>query len=326
MGRTSRRNQEMRAEKEDRQIRTASYCRLSVEKGEESDSIQSQIDLTRRFIEEHEELTFSGTYIDNGFTGTSFERPAFRRMIEDIRSGKIACVVVKDLSRFGRNYLETGYYIENVFPILGARLLAVTDHFDSARREDMEGLALPIKNLVNELYARDISRKVWSSKQRMKREGNSRGNCAPYGYIREGNILKKDLCTEQYVRLIFAWALSGVSVREIARRLERIGAPCPRLRQHQLGHKYCPKENRWRDSTLAKLLENRVYIGDTVTGKTEQAFFAGREKYALKREEWIIREHTHEAIIKREDFEQVQKMMADRRKKRQRSTRTGERV
>ena len=136
---------------------TAAYCRLSMEDGGHGreDTLETQMTLVKDFIAKHEELELAEAYVDNGFTGTNFERPAFRDMIEAVRQGKIRCIVVKDLSRFGRNYLEAGYYIETVFPFLEVRLLSVTDHFDSSRREDVEGLSIPIKNLVNDLYAKD---------------------------------------------------------------------------------------------------------------------------------------------------------------------------
>lgn len=144
-------------ELEEAKMPAAIYGRLSVEDEETEESMETQIALVQDYINRSRELSYVDTYFDNGFTGTNFKRPAFTRLMNDVRQKKIKCIVVKDLSRFGRNYLEAGYYIETVFPFLGIRLIAVTDNFDSARKEDMESLALPIRNMVNAMYAKDIS-------------------------------------------------------------------------------------------------------------------------------------------------------------------------
>ena len=143
----------------EKKLATAAYARLSVEK-EDDDSIHTQITLLKNYISEHADLELSDTYIDNGFTGTRFDRPDFVRMMDDVRCGKIQCIVVKDLSRFGRDFLETGYYIETLLPRLNVRLISINDDFDSFREGDINSIAIPIKNMVNELYAKDFSRKV----------------------------------------------------------------------------------------------------------------------------------------------------------------------
>lgn len=170
-------------ELEEAKMPAAIYGRLSVEDEETEESMETQIALVQDYINRSRELSYVDTYFDNGFTGTNFKRPAFTRLMNDVRQKKIKCIVVKDLSRFGRNYLEAGYYIETVFPFLGVRLIAVTDNFDSTRTEDMESLALPIRNMVNAMYAKDISKKIWTSLQRKKEAGYAVGNDAPYGYI-----------------------------------------------------------------------------------------------------------------------------------------------
>ena len=143
-------------ELEEAKMPAAIYGRLSVEDEETEESMETQIALVQDYINRSRELSYVDTYFDNGFTGTNFKRPAFTRLMNDVRQKKIKCIVVKDLSRFGRNYLEAGYYIETVFPFLGIRLIAVTDNFDSTRTEDMESLALPIRNMVNAMYAKDM--------------------------------------------------------------------------------------------------------------------------------------------------------------------------
>lgn len=195
---------------------------VSVEDNEDNESMETQIALVQDFINRSSELNYVDTYFDNGFTGTNFKRPAFTRLMNDVRQKKIKCIVVKDLSRFGRNYLEAGYYIETVFPFLGIRLIAVNDHFDSTRKEDMESMALPIRNMVNTMYAKDISKKVWSSLQRKKEAGYAVGSDAPFGYIRNPVTKRNEIDPETafYVQLIFQWALMGVAIYEIARRMD----------------------------------------------------------------------------------------------------------
>lgn len=299
-------------------IPTAAYCRLSVENGGkgEEETLETQTRLVHDFIDKHSELELTGTYVDNGFSGTNFERPAFLRMVEDARQGKIRCVVVKDLSRFGRNYLESGYYIETIFPFLGVRLMAVTDGFDSNRKEDMEGLSTPIRNLANDLYAKDISQKTWSANQALKKSGRSCGNCAPYGYVRVDGHNEIDWKTAHYVQMIFQWFLLGHSYGEIARRLDLLGAPTPRTRAHELGFAKNPEGATWKPQSVRLILGNRAYIGDTVTNKTNQAYFKGQKRSLLPKSEWIVTEGTHEPLIARDDYKAVERLLKEKADKR----------
>ena len=136
-----------------RQLATAAYARLSVDKEKNDESIQNQIELLHQYIREHEEYSLVDTYVDDGYTGTDFDRPEFIRLMDDVRTGKIQCFIVKDLSRFGRNFIETGYYIDTIFPSLNVRLISINDDFDSSREEDRNSLVVPIKNMINEMYA-----------------------------------------------------------------------------------------------------------------------------------------------------------------------------
>lgn len=296
---------------------TAAYCRLSMEDGGHGreGTLEMQMALVKDFIERHEDLELAGAFVDNGFTGTSFERPAFLQMIEAVRKGGIRCIVVKDLSRFGRNYLEAGYYIETVFPFLGVRLLSVTDNFDSSRREDVEGLSVPIKNLVNDLYAKDISKKIWTANQRLKREGKSCGNCAPYGYVRDKATgrYEIDWQTAHFVQLMYHWALAGCTCGGIARRLDILGAPTPRTRLHQLGYAHEPENAAWQEASIRVILSNRAYIGDSVTNKTNQAYFMGQGKSRLPEDMWVITEGTHMPLIAGDDYEAVQRIAEKKR-------------
>ena len=180
MARKSRKNRNVESNiqtvvKKENLLDTAAYIRLSVENGgnETDETLVVQQMLVERFIEEHPDLRLEEVYIDNGFTGTNFERPGFMRLMEDIRSGKVQCIVVKDLSRFGRDYLETGYYLETILPKLNVRFIAITDDYDSSRKEDRENISVPIKNMVNAMYAKDMSKKILAAKEAQKRNGNN---------------------------------------------------------------------------------------------------------------------------------------------------------
>ena len=161
-------------------IKTAAYARLSVEK-DLDESIGTQVQFLYQYIAEHPEFDLIDTYSDNGYTGTNFDRPEFNRMMDDVRTGKIQCILVKDLSRFGRDLVETGYYLETIFPRLNVRLIAINDDFDSSREEDRNSLAVPIKNLINEMYAKDFSRKSTSYYELHSKKGDAKILRSIYG-------------------------------------------------------------------------------------------------------------------------------------------------
>ena len=223
----------------------------------------------------------------------------------------------EDLSRFGRNYLEAGYYIETVFPFLGVRLIAVTDNFDSTRKEDMESLALPIRNMVNTMYAKDISKKVWTSLQRKKEAGYAVGSDAPFGYIRNPVTKRNEIDPETafYVQLIFQWVLMGVAIFEIARRLTLLNVPTPREWHRKIVEgKEVVTYKKWGETSVRHMLANQTYVGDTVNNKSTQKFFAGQDKRDLSKEQWHVTRNTHPAIIARDDFEKVQEILAKNQK------------
>ena len=251
--------------------------------------------------------------MDNGVSGTvAFsERPGFAQLMEAVRRGRVRCIVVKDLSRFGRDYLEAATYIEHVFPLLGVRLIAITDNFDSIRPEDVNGLALPVKNLINTMYAKDIGKKIKSSYDVREKEERWFGISAPYGYFKEGESgnwsLVPDPETAGHVRAIFHWYISGVGVTDIARRLNFTGVMNPGRRKSQYedpkrrGHR---APDGWGDTGVQQILQNQSYVGDTVNRKCME----GRSK--LKdREEWQIIPDTHEGLVPREDFEKAWAIM-----------------
>ena len=243
---------------------TAAYGRLSVENGgnETDDTLQTQIALLHQYIGEHPEMELVDTYTDNGYSGTNFDRPEFIRMMDDVRNGRIQCIVVKDLSRFGRNYLETGYYIETLLPHLNVRLIAVTDNFDSSREEDRNSLAVPMKNMVNAMYAKDFSKKLSiSAAMRRKNENVLPNGLPPYGYTfsedRTHYVEKPN--TAMYVRVVFQMARLGVKQSEIARRMNFIGAATPGEQLTAQQKKIGRKKYEWTGSTVGGVLRNPAY-------------------------------------------------------------------
>ena len=218
--------------KEQKSYKACVYARLSQEDGDkaESDSITSQKALIREYISYHPEIKIVSEKSDDGYSGVNFERPAFQEMMEEIRAGKINCVVVKDLSRFGRNYIEAGNYIEKVFPFLGVRFIAVNDDYDSSERRHSDSLIVPFKNLINDAYCKDISGKIRTQLEIKRKKGQYTGPNAVYGYRKDEedhNHLVPDPFASEVVREIFQWKLKGMSVGSIAKKLNAEGVLCP---------------------------------------------------------------------------------------------------
>ena len=307
----------IQTKKKENLLRTAAYGRLSVE-NETDESLQTQMSMLYQFIDEHEDLQFEDSYSDNGYSGTNFDRPEFVRLMDDVRSGKIECIVVKDLSRFGRDYLETGYYIETLFPHLNVRFIAVTDDFDSIREEDRSSLAVPIKNMVNAMYAKDISKKICASREVMKNKADSMPmGTAPFGYDHSEDKKKYVLDEENAptVRAIFAWSRLGVSVKEIGKRLDLIGAMTPgQSRNKKVGKEIKPAE--WRADTVYKILSHPGYVGDVCVGRIKQALYKAEKCHRTSPDEWTVHQNAHEPLVTREDREQIiQTMKANNMKK-----------
>lgn len=273
------------AKAEDGKLLTGAYIRLSAENNnyDTNDSLLTQIDLVESYIKENPQLQLAETYIDNGFSGTNFERPEFIRMIEDVKCGRLQCIVVKDLSRFGRDYLETGYYLETIFPLLNVRFIAINDDFDSSREEDRNSLSIPIKNMVNAMYARDASRKCGVYHDMCLQTGKFHSMTPPYGYqlSEDRTRLVIDPETEPYVRLVFLWTLAGVCRSEIAKRMEILGAPTTSSINDP------DSKPKWDAHTVKGILSNPVYAGYLVMGKLKQSLFKGIPRTFIKRDEWI---------------------------------------
>lgn len=291
-------------------INTAAYARLSVEK-ETDESIETQITMLYQYIAGHSEYDLIDTYADNGHTGTDFDRPEFNRMMDDVRAGKIQCIIVKDLSRFGRNLVETGYYLETLLPKLNVRLIAINDDFDSSREEDRNSLAVPIKNLVNEMYSKDFSRKATSYYELHSQRGDAKILNTIYGYNvdRENNVLVPNPETAPIVQVIFRWYLSGCSLADIVKRLKLIGVMTPECykRLHN-GNNNLPATDRWKSERVRNILVNPSYIGDTIHGKRRKTLYKNIPAHKTPKEEWIVHHHTHPSLISDEDFNKAQEM------------------
>lgn len=295
------------------------YARLSVEdsgKGT-SDSIENQLAMIRDFVDTQPDMESYDTYCDNGETGVNFDRPEFERLMQDVKSGRIDCIVVKDLSRFGRNYIEAGNYLERVFPFLGVRFVAITDGFDTLSAQHSEdGYMIPLKNLINHVYAKDISQKSGSALAAKQKNGDFIGVWAAYGYRKDPNNKNAILVDDQaahIVRHIFHWYEEGVSLSRIARRLTEYGVPSPSAYRYSKGMIKSTKlaAAPWRIQVLKNMLSNEVYIGNMVQGRKRESLFEGKKQKVLPREEWIVVPNTHEAIIDKSLFDTVQKLMQE---------------
>ena len=315
MARKSRKNRNVESNiqtvvKKENLLDTAAYIRLSVENGgnETDETLVVQQMLVERFIEEHPDLRLEEVYIDNGFTGTNFERPGFMRLMEDVRSGKVQCIVVKDLSRFGRDYLETGYYLETILPKLNVRFIAITDDYDSSRKEDRENISVPIKNMVNAMYAKDMSKKILAAKEAQKRNGNITLSKVAFGYVRSEDKTRQvvDETVAPVVRMIFQWTLLGVSKREIADRLNLLGVATPGQKENRKIARVPLEETKWNGGTVRKILENPTYTGDIVTGKLKQSLYNGVKQYHTEPEEWDVQKDMHTPLVARDDYEELQ--------------------
>lgn len=297
---------------------TAIYARLSVEnsgKSENVDVIANQIEICKSYIADRPYLSLVDTYIDNGHTGTVFDRPEFNRLMNDIKSGRIKCLVVRDLSRFGRDYIETGTYLERIFPQIGLRFIAIKENYDNFDTDGSnESLMIPLQNMINALYSKDISRKVSTALKAQMEQGTFQKRNLPYGYRwnEEHTNMVIDEETASYVRLIFQRKIEGCSMPMILDELDRLGAPNTELRKRQNGTRTgdgCSCKG-WHKSTVYGILTNPHYVGDTVLGRSMVAIYKGIKSHNVKdKDEWIVFPNTHQAIISREDFQKVQDIM-----------------
>ena len=296
------------------------YARLSRDDGDklESDSIINQKALIRDFLSKHPEIHAVSEKTDDGYSGVNFDRPAFQEMMEDIRSGKINCVVVKDLSRFGRNYIEAGNYIERVFPFLGVRFIAINDNYDSLDRNQSDSLIIPFKNLINDAYCKDISVKIRSQLEIKRKKGQFIGAFAAYGYLKDEedhNKLVVDTYASEIVRAIFKWKIQGMSQGRIANKLNMQGVLCPMEYKLSLGMKVqtnfrVHKKALWSSKAVTRILTNEIYTGVLVQGKVGTPNYKIKKIMPRDEADWIRVEGVIPVIIDRDMFDSVQMILA----------------
>ena len=299
---------------------TVLYVRVSKEdeKLGESDSIINQKSMLVDFVNSKEDLHLVKTMIDDGYSGGNFERPAFKEMMELIKNRKINCIVVKDFSRFGRDFTEVGRYLEEIFPFMGVRFISLNDNYDSLKNKSgIENLAIPFKNLVNDAYLRDTSIKIRSSLDIKRKKGDFIGSFASYGYLKDPNNKNKlivDEIASKVVQDIFKYRLQGFNINKISEKLNKENVLCPMEYKKSIGIKTSTnfKKNDkalWTPKAIFRILENPLYIGTTVQKKVTTVNHKVKKLVYVPKEERIIVENTHEPIISKEVFEMVQKLM-----------------
>lgn len=303
----------------------AIYIRLSQEDADngteksESNSITSQKALLNEFVEEHDDLIVYDTYIDDGYTGTDFDRPGFQRLLEDMRKENINCVLVKDLSRLGRNYIEVGNYIEQIFPLFNIRFIAINDSVDSYKNPTSTNTILvPFKNLINDEYCRDTSIKIRSALNGRKKNGEFVGAFPSYGYIKspeDNHKLIIDKESAEIVKKIFEWKVNeGLGNLSICHRLNDMGVLNPtgykkkKLNQNYNNSQIMQEDYSWCPSTVRNILKNDIYIGNITQGKRRVKSYKVHKVEQVPEDEWVTVENMHEPIIEKELFEKAQKL------------------
>lgn len=295
----------------------ALYIRLSKEDDNEgpSQSILNQKDLLETFANRHK-LAVHDIYIDDGRSGTNFDRPAFNRMIDDIESGKVNMVITKDLSRLGRNYSMIGYYVESYFPENRVRYISVTDGTDTAVESSANDI-MPFRAIMDDMYAKDISKKIKSVKHNKQRKGEFIGGKPVYGYKMHPTEKNKIVVDEEaapIVRRIFAMALDGESCRKIASILNEEKVPTPATYANLTLGRTGPYTGLWSSERISDMLQNETYIGNMVQGRSKKVSYKSKKSVRQARENWIVVEGTHEPLVDKETFQKV-RMLVDSRKR-----------
>lgn len=298
----------------------ATYLRLSRSDGDqqESNSIKNQRALLNDYMGKHPELHKFDEYVDDGYSGTNFERPDFKRMMQDIEKRNVNCIIVKDLSRFGRNYIETGRYLERIFPFMGVRFIAINDHYDSAEENDDKGrILIPFNNLINDTYCRDISLRVRSHLDVKRKEGQFIGSFAGYGYRKDPKD-KNHLIIDEYaagiVQEIFKQKLNGMSSQRIASHLNELGVLPPNEYKRANGFNYtcgfqAGLNQKWTVVSVNRILKNESYTGTLIQGKRRKINYKVKKSHDVGSENWIRVEDAHDAIISKGEFQQVQQLL-----------------
>ena len=300
--------------------KAALYCRLSKDDGnvQESSSIQTQKEILSRYARENG-IRETAFYVDDGYSGTNFQRPSFQRMIADIEEGKINCVITKDLSRLGRNYLETGVFIEVYFPEHNVRYIAINDVVDTSSQESAD--FTPFRNIVNELYARDTSKKVRSAKRARVLDGMYIATSAPYGYRKDEHDRHRLVVDERYaptVRLIFSLAKDGKGISQIRNHINGMHILRPSaVNPNGYGHYFDGEDDgrryEWSNNSVRGILRNPVYAGHLVMNKRVSPSFKSKKRLSVLPENYTVVKDVHEPIVEPKDFELVQRLITSRR-------------
>jgi DNA invertase Pin-like site-specific DNA recombinase len=312
--------------KKDKKIyHAAIYVRLSKEDGDvessgkrESNSISNQKDLIKNFLKDKEDIVVVSERVDDGYSGSNFERPAFQMMMDDIKKGIVDCVVVKDLSRFGREYIDAGKYIERIFPSLGVRFIAINDNYDSIEgKSQADEIVIPFKNLINDAYCRDISIKIRSHLEVKRKNGEYIGAFTPYGYKKD-EVDRHKLVVDTYaagiVKEIFRMKLSGMSQTAIANNLNAQGVLSPMEYKHSIGIQIQDNFKRheqaeWSAMSVRRVLENEVYVGTLIQGKHTTPNHKVKKIMEKPQKDWVRIEQNHEAIVTKREFDLVQRLL-----------------
>ena len=300
----------------------ALYIRLSKEDdaAQESESVSNQRSLLREFCTKHR-IYVHDEYVDDGFSGGNFERPAFKRMICDIEASKVNLVITKDMSRFGRDYIQTGHYMERYFPEKSVRYISLLDGIDTGQDLSANDIT-PFRAIINDLYAKDISKKIKSVKRNKQRKGLFIGWKPPYGYKSAPgnvNLLVVDEPAAEVVREVFERALSGESCRQIAVALNERGVKTPAQYANLKPGRKGPYSGLWSSERVTFMLKNRSYAGDMVQRRMEKVSYKSEKCRKLPEEQWVIVEDTHEPLVDRQTFERVRRLIDSRKKTRERT-------
>ena len=295
------------------------YYRLSKEDGDknESNSITNQRKLIREFVSASDDIRLVAEMQDDGFTGTNFERPGFQEMLQMLEEGKADCVIVKDLSRLGRDYITTGKYIEKVFPSMGVRFIAINDYVDSKQKDKSDEIIIPFKNLINDSYCRELSNKLRRQFRIQRENGEFVSNYVFYGYLKlpdDKHKLIVDETAAEVVKLIFAKRLEGYSCLKIADYLNQYGILSPSEYKKSIGMNYQSgfkerAKSLWGDATVRRILTNRIYLGDLEQGKRSTPNYKVKKIQHKDRSEWSVINHSHEPIISEDMFNAVERLM-----------------
>jgi site-specific DNA recombinase len=300
--------------------RVGIYIRLSKEDSDkviESESITNQRNILLTYLKENQ-LALAGEYVDDGVSGTTFDRPAFNRLINDIEDGKINMVVTKDLSRLGRDYIQSGYYVEQYFPMKRVRYVSILDNIDTERTNSSENDIAPFRSILNEMYAKDISKKIRIVFQQKKEDGQFLSTSAPLGYKKDPNDkhhLIIDNETAPIVRRMFKMIIDGYGTTQIANIFTDEHIPTPAMRNKYQTNALSYQYGYWHPGSVRRILRNNVYIGKLEQGKSQTISYKNRQRRKLPKEQWITIDNAHESLIDEETFYTVQRLLDTSAKK-----------